>query len=666
MKTMTQRKSWIALVALLFLFVACQGDSPTAPPTGGGGPGPNPPPQSTVSLALAASNTSPLVDSTVVMTATVTQNGQPVPNGTAVEFSTNGGGFDGTSTTSIIKTTTNGVATVSLTSSVPRTVRVRAAINNVAQTVDVTFRERPDEEPPPDLVPTITSVNPSTGRPTGGQTIRINGTNFDAPVRVLFDTGSGTPVEAFVVAVTDTTIDVLTPAVNLGAGQQLASDVIVITDLGSATEQRVEATGAFTFRNEQLTPKISTVTPNSGPVTGNTRVSIFGEGFQAPVQVLFGTAEARVVTVQYSEIIVETPAGRDTSPDGSDTVTGPVDVTVRNINSQTTATMSGGFHYKNAVVITAAGPTIGPATGGTRVTIEGTGFLAPVAVTIGGIAAQPIQVTGTKIIAIASPAQVSSCGDVSGPISVTNINNGDTAVGPTFVYDVPQPVIMQVSPATVTIGTDSTFTVVVANALPGLVRFKLGDKTVFPTDVDYDAATMVATYTLPIPTNFEFDTEACTVGGVEGERQVPLEVDVNYQNVTTGCQDTATGALTVRPQNTDCVLPPPPDVVFIAPSAAGGCVTAPAVTAASGTSTATITFRNGGGQTLVVTPGTPSDPQFTIPGTAVSIEPNDSGSFTVTFDPAAVGPATTTIPFNTNDPDAAEAAFNVCVNGTGT
>ena len=664
MKTMTQRKSWIALVALLFLFVACQGDSPTAPPTGGGGPGPNPPPQSTVSLALAASNVSPLVDSTVVMTATVTQNGQPVPNGTAVEFSVNGGGLDGTSATSLIKTTTNGVATVSLTSSVAKTVRVRAAINNVAQTVDVTFRDRPVVDPPTGTTPVISSVNPTTGRPSGGQTIRINGDNFDAPVRVLFDIGTGTPVEAFVVNVTKTTIDVISPAVNLGAGQQLPADVIVITKLGSSAEQRVEAAGAFTFRNEQLTPKISTVTPNSGPVTGNTRVSIFGEGFQAPVQVLFGTAEARVITVQYSEIIVETPEGRNTSPNGSDTVTGPVDVTVRNINSQTTATMSAGFHYKNAIVITAAGPTIGPASGGTRVTIEGTGFLAPVAVVIGGVAAQPISVSGTKIIAITSPVQLDGCEDVTELISVTNINNGDTAEGPEFTYDVPTPSIFAISDTNPTAG--ETITISVAGALPGNVRFKLGDATVFPSSVSFDPVTGVGIYTVAVPTTLEFQTEACSSGGVEGERQVPLKLDVTYTNTTTGCEDTASGAITVSPVDTSCVLPAPPDVVFIAPAAAGGCVTAPSVSAASGTSTATITFRNGGGQTLVVTPGPSSNAQFTLDGAAVSIEPNSAGSFVVTFDPAAVGSTSTTIPFTTNDPDAGEAAFNICVNGTGT
>src|SRR6185436_16423043 len=135
---------------------------------------------------------------------------------------------------------------------------------------------------------------------------------------------------AFVVATSDSTIDVLTPAFDVGVAQQFISDIIVITEAGSVREQRATSTGAFTFRNEVLTPRVTTATPNSGPVTGGTRVTIIGDGFQAPVQVLFGAAEARVITVDFNQIIVESPAARGTSDTGSGTVTGPVTITVRN------------------------------------------------------------------------------------------------------------------------------------------------------------------------------------------------------------------------------------------------------------------------------------------------------------------------------------------------
>ena len=41
-----ERKTWIVFIAVLLLFAACKGETPTAPPTGGGSPpGTNPPPQ---------------------------------------------------------------------------------------------------------------------------------------------------------------------------------------------------------------------------------------------------------------------------------------------------------------------------------------------------------------------------------------------------------------------------------------------------------------------------------------------------------------------------------------------------------------------------------------------------------------------------------------------
>jgi hypothetical protein len=470
---------------------------------------------------------------------------------------------------------------------------------------------------------------------------------------VLFDIGTGTPVEAFVVATTETTIDVLTPAVNLGAGQQLAADVIVITQVGSAAEQRVESTGAFTFRNEQLTPLISTVTPNSGPVTGNTRVSIFGEGFQAPVQVLFGTAEARVITVEFNEIVVETPAGRDTSPDGSETVVGPVTVTVRNVNSQTSASMTEGFHYKNAVVITAAGPTIGPASGGTRVTIEGTGFLAPVAVVIGGVAAQPISVSGTKIIAITSGVQVEGCADVEGEIAVTNINNGDTAVGPDFTYDVPQPSIVGVSDAEPTAG--EVISVTVAGALPGAVRFTIGGKTVFPSSVAYDSATGIGVYAIAVPTNLEFDTDECGNGG---EQNVPTSFDLEYENSTTGCTDQVTGALTVTPLDVTCRGEElEPNVTVVAPAS----TSCPGLTITSPATSGVITVRNTGTAPLQISAVTASpDTSFTVNPTAQPIAVNQEFPFTVTFNPAG-GDQVGTVTFTTDDPDS--PTVSVCVTG---
>lgn len=594
------RKSWVVLVAILLLFAACKGETPTAPPVGTTPPGGGTPPTG-VNVVLSVSNTTPSVDGTVTITATVTQGGQPVPNGTAVEFVSNGGVLDGGGT-STIKTTTNGIATVTLTSGTSGTVRVTATVNNVVRETAVTFQAKTVPPTPPNTAPTITSVSPNTGRPTGGQTIRITGTNFRPPVRVLFRyAGLATPVEGFVVSATETTIDVITPAVNLGAGQQLVTDIIVLSQAGTASEVRAELTGAFTFRSEQLTPVISTVTPNSGPVTGGTRVSIFGEGFQEPVQVLFDTAEARVLNVKFNEILVETPAGRDTSPTGEGPVLGPVPVTVRNINSNQAATIASGFLYKNAVQITAAGPTEGPFTGGTRVTIDGSGFVAPVAVTIGGIAAQVVSVSGTKIVAITSGVVLTGCADQPGEIAVTNIVNGDSATGPEFTFRVLRPVIVSVSAGSTPGGP---IIVRVANAI-GIPRLRIGNTNIgITTAVDNGDGTTTFTGTLPITVPLQ--TQACpAVPGAS--RQIPTSFDITYTSLTTTCEDTLQNGATLVPLANAPILTLSPAAygpfsATITPATVGPPPT-PATVSPSAPQTVTVT--NTGTGTVTVTSVTP-------------------------------------------------------------
>jgi hypothetical protein len=493
-----------------------------------------------VNVVLTVTNANPLVDSTVTVTATVTNNGQPVPNGTAVEFSSSAGVLNGGGTATV-KTTTNGVATVTVTSGTTGLVRVSATVNNVTRQTDVNFVARPVTPPPPNTAPSITSVTPAVGRPQGGEVLHITGTNFNAPVKVLFNTGGATAVEGSVQSVTPTQIEVITPPVNLGVGQQLLADIIVLTQAGTATEQRVEASDAFTYRSERLTPVISTVTPNSGPVTGGTRVTIFGEGFQEPVQVLFNTAEAKILNVAYDRINVETPIARDTNPDGSGTVTGPVTVLVRNINSQTETTMTSAFLYKAAMQITAVGPTEGPFTGGTLVEIHGIGFVAPVAVVIGGVAAQPTFVSGTKIVAITAGVNVTGCADTPGEVSVTNIVNGDTATGPNFTFRVLKPVILTISGSAIPGGS---IQVTVLNAI-GIPRLSLGSTNLIitATNVNPDGTT---TYTATVPTTVVLATQACTA--VPGAtRQVATPFNVTYTSATTGCTDTLTNAATITP-----------------------------------------------------------------------------------------------------------------------
>jgi hypothetical protein len=552
MKTTMLRILLIALVALLALtMVGCKSESsPTAPPNTSTVPpgGVTPPAGATVTLTV--SNANPLVNSQVKVTATVTQNGSAVPDGTAVQFTTTIGTFADTGQNTTIRTTTGGVATATLTSASAGTATITATVNNVSKSATVTFTTVPVTQPPPNTAPTITSVcvttgttctTPATGIPAGGQQVVITGTNFRQPVRVLFDPGNGQPAkEAFVSSVTATQIIVVAPPFDITTGQTLPVTITVIDEAGTTVEQKVSAQNAFTYQLPILTPSVRTLTPTSGPIDGGTSVAILGDAFQAPVQVFFGAAEAQVIKVTFTEIDVISPTARDTSLNGSGTVTGPVDIKVRNVGSGKEATFPGGFRYIAKMQITAAGPTQGPTTGGTRVTIDGVGFNDPIAISIGGVAAQPIKVSGTQVIAITSAPLLTACANITAPIIITNVDNGDSATGPTFTYVILKPQIVGVGTGTL----GGTTTVQVANAT-GTPRINIGDSVAFITGVSVNATTGVTTFTVQIPSSLTLSTISC--GPSAPTAQVATQFDITYTSLESGCTDKAPKALTVSP-----------------------------------------------------------------------------------------------------------------------
>lgn len=565
MKQTTQRFIFLALIALLALFAGCKGESPTAPPpitgtngggTGSGSGGTQPPVGA--NIALSATTTTPITGSISTITATVTLNNAPVPNGTAVEFSTTSANASFTDTTdaatTLIRTTTNGIAKATVTSSLAGPVVVNVTVNNVTKSITLNFQDPIIPPNPTPTSPTISAITPAQGLPTGNQTVVITGTNFRPPVRVLFDPGNGqAPKEAFPTNVTPTSITVTTPAFDLGVSQQLVVGVTVIVEAGTPTEQRVTKAAAFTYTAPVLTPVIRALSPTSGPIDGGTRVTITGDAFEAPLQVFFGSAQAQIVTgITFHSFDVLTPTARDTNPDGSGAKTGPVDVKVLNVNSGKSVVAPSAFRYVNKAQITAITPSEGPFTGGTRVLIDGTGFNDPVAVSLDGIAASVIKVTPTEITVISNGLAVVGCADSSGATIVTNVDNGDQATGPNFIYRVLKPVIVAVGAVTPTLGGNTTVTV--ANAV-GVPRIVVGDQTAAITGTT-ENPNGTTTFTIQVPSTLTLSTQACPAApGINAV--VPTAFDVTYTSLTTTCTDKLTKGLTVNPSGPIVAVSPP-------------------------------------------------------------------------------------------------------------
>jgi hypothetical protein len=670
-------KLMLALLALLVVFAGCKGESPTAPnPTPGGGgttpPGGGVTPPVGATVVLTVSNPTPLAASTSTITATVTLNGNPVVDGTAVEFATDFGSFSlsNANLVSIIKTTINGVASVTLTAPSPGTATVTAVVNNVSKQTQIKFQSQPIQPPITNTNPTITSITPTIGRPAGGEQISIIGTNFRTPLRVLFDFGGGVVKDALVVSVTPTQILAITPPIDVGTGQQKQATITVIDEAGTPNEVKVSsAANAFTFQADVLIPSITTISPTSGPIDGGTRVTIFGDGFQAPVQVFFGSQDATVISVTFKQIIVMSPTARDTASNGSGTVTGPVDIKIININSNKTVTASNVFRYTPKMQITNIAPGQGSAFGGTSVRIDGVGFTDPVAVTFAGVPARTIQVAGTEILAITGPV-ANPCSPPSGATNVVNVDNGDAATGPTYSYLAEVPFITRISPSTVTAGNSTTVTVQKPGVgLDGtaIIRFKIGTTTIFPSPTTITDPRGPINFTVAVPVNFPLPTVACMVGTLAGTQQQPVTVDVQFINVTTTCNDTAAGALTINPVSNACTLSAPAPAITVNPGTL--CPNAFGTSPIGTPTTQQVIVTNTGGagasslavSAITITGGNSAD--FSESPPTLTVPAGSSAPITVTFTPTAAGLRQSTMTLFTNDP--ARPTVSICLGGTG-
>jgi hypothetical protein len=691
MKQTKRQFIFLALVALLALFAGCKGESPTAPPpltgttgTGTGSGSTQPPVGATITLV--ASTNPATTGSISTITATVTQNNAPVPNGTAVEFSTTSANANFTDTTdnptTLIRTTTAGIAKATVTASTAGPVIVNATVNNVTKSITINFQDAVIPPIPTPTTPTIALISPNFGLPTGNETVTITGTNYRPTVRVLFDPGSGQAAkEGFVTSVTPTSITVTTPAFDLGVSQQLVVSITVIVEAGAPTEQRVTKAAAFTYTAPVLTPVFRALSPTSGSIDGGTRIVITGDAFQAPIQVFFGSAQAQVLSVTFHEIDVISPTARETNPNGSGTVTGPVDIRILNVGSGKSVSVPAAFRYINKMQITSVSPTFGSSLGGTNIIIDGIGFTDGAVVDVGDVRASVIKVTGTQVTARTSPIAVPCSSTGALTIKVTNIDNGDSATGGGFSYIGVPSVITSVTggcpgctPPTLPT-TGSALTVNVQNPGIGLlgtaiVAFTIGGQAANVTPFQISTGTGSQAFTVIVPPGLTFPTGSCLVGGFPGTQQLPGSFEVKFTNATTGC--TAATTFTINPTAagaTACVVPPTATVTSPAQTCPVANLMPPSVLAAGpATQTATITIMNNGTQQLVLGPPTVVPNNATlisiVPSSAQNVAAGGSTSYVITLDPTAAGPTGATITFTTNDPTKPTLTVTVC--GTGT
>ena len=324
----------------------------------------------------------------------------PVAGGTVVVIT--GTGFDDAT-----GVTFDGLPGTAFAVTSPTSITVTSPVHPTPGIVDVVVEGDFGNAGPLDfeyfVAPTITLVDPTEGPVIGGTVVTITGSGFTGATSVTFGGIAGSDLDV----ISDTELEITSPA-------HAAGPVDVVVEGVNAPSNA----GAFTF---VASPVIIGLNPTSGPTAGGNTVIITGTGFTGATDVTFGGVPATTVTVDSDtqitvvapphavadvEVVVEHPIGNSA----------PVD-----------------YAYLAAPTITTVAPPTGPITGGTAVTITGTGFTGATGVTFDGVAGTQLLVVDPTTITVVTPPH--ALGSV--PVVVQS-PNGDSAAG-AFEY-VPVPV----------------------------------------------------------------------------------------------------------------------------------------------------------------------------------------------------------------------------------
>jgi glucose/arabinose dehydrogenase len=382
------RKNWLPVCSLLFVALFLPG-------CGGGTIKPN--------STNPSSNPAPTVTS-------ITPNSGNINGGTAVTVT--GTGFLAGATLSVGGTAATGVTLVSSTSITALTpAHAAGAVGVMVTNTDAQSGSLPsgytyNTAPPSNPAPTVTSISPNNGTINGGIAVTIRGTGFLAGATVKLGGTAATAVSV----VNSTTIAATTPAHAAGATS------VVVTNTDAKTGS---LNNGFTFTGPpppNPAPTVISITPNSGTTNGGTAVTIAGTGFLAGATVKMGGTTATVLSVVNSALITAIAPAH---------AAGAVDVVVTNTDTKT-GTLTSGYTYTAAAnpapTVTSINPNTGVTTGGTAVTLTGTGFLAGATVSFGGTAATGVALVNSTTITASTPAHA------AGAVNVVVINT-DTKSG---------------------------------------------------------------------------------------------------------------------------------------------------------------------------------------------------------------------------------------------
>ncbi len=255
--------------------------------------------------------------------------------------------------------------------------------------------------------PTVTSVSPASGPPVGGYTIAITGTGFVTGATVRVRSGGMSYLCTSVTVVSSTSITCVTPAASAGYYD------LVVTN---ADTQVGTLTNGFRYRTA---PTISSISSSGGPLAGGQTFTVFGAGFESGDTVSIGGVNCTTTTFSGSTQLQCTTGAHSAN-------TYSLSVTA----GASTATLTSAYTYRAAPTVSGISPSQGLPSGGTAVTITGSGFIASPTVKIGTADCTSIVRVSDSSITCVTPAGVLG----AFAVQVTNTDGQYSAAGTNFTY----------------------------------------------------------------------------------------------------------------------------------------------------------------------------------------------------------------------------------------
>ncbi|WP_232679363.1 IPT/TIG domain-containing protein, partial [Nocardioides sp. R-C-SC26] len=335
--------------------------------------------------------------------------------------------------------------------------------------------------------PTIGTIAPASGPRTGGTRLLVTGTGFTPDTTVAV---GGVPATGIDVA-GPTELSAVTPPGAVGT-----ADVVVSTPGGTATRR-----AGFAYLDDQ--PTLTAIQPSSGGMGGGTTVTATGTGFTNDAVVLVdgvALASSAVSVIDRRTLRFVTPAH----------AAGPVAIRIRTAGGTSDPAPSGFTYLDYSPTASSLTPALGPAAGGTAVTISGTGFVpGHTSVSIGGIDVPSSAVTVASDTSLSFIAPAHSPGAVA--VFVTTHEGRSQAVPGGYTY-VAAPTTSSLSPTSGPVAGGTSITITGAGFVAGETSVSIGGTTVPPASVTVTGSSS-ATFLAPPRAAGNVTVSVSTAGG---------------------------------------------------------------------------------------------------------------------------------------------------------